>query len=169
MIHQLKTELWVPYSIDEVWHFASDPQNLAGISPPQHKVKVEGPSIPFDGAEVRIALSPYGLPLKLSWLSTLSEVVATGDQRRFTDIQSSGPFAYWKHCHIFEAGAPKIAGSRGPTDIPLHKGGTWIKDELEYSMPFSFAGELAHRLFVRKSVEDLFYFRTEALRKNFPA
>ena len=167
MIHQLKTELWVPRSIDEVWDFASDPQNLAGISPPQHRVTVQGPALPSEGAEVHISLSPYGIPLKLSWVSTLSSIVSTGNQRRFIDIQSKGPFAYWKHSHIFEAGAEKMAGGRVPAELTLHKSGTWIKDELEYSLPLGGLGQLAHRLFVRKSIEELFYYRTEALRKNF--
>ena len=165
--HILECELWVPAAIDEVWTFASNPRNLAGISPPLYNVRVPEKAQTKDGERVHIAMSPLGLPITLKWISLLQNVVATGDKRQFVDVQEKGPFGFWKHTHSFTAGSAELKGERSLSNIKLTRPGTWIRDHVEYDMPFGVLGSLAHSLMVRRSLTSMFAYRRKKLAEYF--
>ncbi|HEY8661963.1 MAG TPA: hypothetical protein VIL78_23210 [Hanamia sp.] len=42
-----------------------------------------------------------------------------------------------------------------------------MKDEVKYQLPFGTIGRMAHSLFVRKKIENIFIYREEILNKIF--
>ncbi|MGF6845264.1 ligand-binding SRPBCC domain-containing protein [Chitinophaga sp. W3I9] len=62
-----------------------------------------------------------------------------------------GPYSIWHHEHHFQ----KVPGGVKMTDL------------VHYRLPFGWLGKLAHRLFVRKQLEDLFRYRFQAVEKIF--
>lgn len=62
-------------------------------------------------------------------------------------MQVKGPYATWNHVHEFAEA----------------EGGTRITDKVEYRLPLGIFGALAHGVFVRKMLDDLFEFRHRAI------
>ena len=82
-----------------------------------------------------------------------SEVVVHGFElqpgKRFVDEQESGPYALWRHTHEFEA--------RGTS--------TSMRDVVDYSEPLGPLGTVAHVLVVRRTLDRIFDFRRDAIRR----
>jgi ligand-binding SRPBCC domain-containing protein len=97
-----------------------------------------------EGARIEYALSLFGVPLR--WRS---RITAWEPGVRFVDEQESGPYAFWRHTHAFEA-----AGAA-----------TLVRDLVEYDEPLGPLGRVAHVLVVAPSLERIFDFRTEAIRR----
>ena len=57
-----------------------------------------------------------------------------------------GPYILWHHTHTFEAGEPE-------------RGGTLIRDQVRYRLPFGPVGVLMHALVVRRQLEGIFEYR----------
>lgn len=57
----------------------------------------------------------------------------------------------------------------GITVIRLKKTATGVEmhDEVNYVLPFGILGTIAHKLFVRKRVEEIFEYRTKVVEKLF--
>ena len=49
------------------------------------------------------------------------------------------------------------------------EGGTQMIDEIRYQMPFGPFGIIAHILFVKKTLKQIFDYRREKLNEIFPA
>jgi ligand-binding SRPBCC domain-containing protein len=143
----LEAELWLPRQRDEVFRFFADAFNLEALTPPWLKFEVLTPR-PIEmrvGLRIDYRLRLRGLPLR--WQS---EITAWEPPVRFVDEQRRGPYRAWIHEHTFEA----------------RDGGTLARDHVRYAVALDF---LVHRLFVRPDMERIFQFRSEALRKRFPA
>ena len=69
----------------------------------------------------------------------------------FTDVQLKGPYALWHHFHSFE----KMNGH------------TKMRDTVKYAMPLCILGNIAHRLFVKKQLEEIFKYREATVRTLF--
>jgi hypothetical protein len=59
-----------------------------------------------------------------------------------------------------------LIGSGGMNTICGTRGGTVIRDKVEYAIPFDL---ITHRLFVRPDIERIFAFREQKMRKLLPA
>lgn len=68
-----------------------------------------------------------------------------------TDVQHSGPFAYWQHDHHFD--------DSGPTSSVL-----W--DSITYKLPWGNAGRLLGGRQARKKIESLFAYRHQITRDD---
>jgi ligand-binding SRPBCC domain-containing protein len=73
------------------------------------------------------------------------------DQTYFIDEQRFGPYSLWHHQHHFKA----IAGGVEMTDI------------VHYKLPFWFLGDWAHRLFVKKQLNNIFAYRHKKVEELF--
>lgn len=155
----LHTDLWVPAPIDSVWDFASQPKNLVQISPPQYKVRVNFDGHTKQGSLLVIKTRIAPIPVETRWLSKIENIISIGDRRSFDDLQIEGPFKYWKHVHIFESG---FESDTSKTIL-----GTWIRDRVEYALPFGGIGEWAHKLWVKKQLDFMFAYRMQELEKIF--
>jgi len=140
---ELRRELFLPLTPEEVFPFFSDPLNLAEITPPWMRFRVvSAPEGPLrEGAEIRYRLRLRGLPLR--WTSRIS---AWDPPRRFVDEQVRGPYSAWIHEHTFE-----------PTSS-----GTLCRDHVRYAV---LGGRLVERLLVRPDLERIFAHRNARLRE----
>jgi ligand-binding SRPBCC domain-containing protein len=69
------------------------------------------------------------------------------------DEQESGPYAVWRHTHLFEADGDA----------------TVVRDLVEYVEPLGPLGRVAHALFVGRALERIFDFRRDAIARLLPA
>ena len=149
-IFTLNREQELPISIEDAWAFFSAPKNLDKITPPELGFVIKsqlGDDGIFRGMKIQYIVRPlFGIPLK--WITEISEVNAP---YLFVDNQLKGPYALWEHTHHFNA-------------IP---GGVKMRDEVRYGLPLGLLGLLAHKLVVRKKLEDIFNFRKNVMEQIF--
>ncbi|MEO5667946.1 MAG: SRPBCC family protein [Bdellovibrionota bacterium] len=156
----LQSRQWVAQPLPKVWELFSNPATLQKITPPAYGASVELQSPEMgEGATVVISLKPYGVPVPLKWISKIQDFKVTPERCEFVDIQVSGPFAYWKHHHVFESGDTRFEGKHSGHPVKIESGGTWIVDDVEYEMPFGIFGAVAEKLFARQQLESMFAFR----------
>ena len=142
---EFQCELWLPLPPAELFPFFADAGNLDAITPPWLNFHIVTPR-PIEmrpGALIDYQLRVRGLPLR--WRTLIKE---WQPPFRFVDEQLRGPYRQWLHTHTFEA----------------RDGGTLARDVVHYAVPFDF---IAHPLFVRRDIENIFSFRQQALREKF--
>ncbi len=157
MPYSFRSEQWLSHPVDTVFAFLADPANLPALMPAWQRSRLEHVSLvpprraagvddprKAAGAGTRLTLSlrpiPH-LPIRVRWHA---EIVEFAWNDHFCDRQISGPFAWWQHYHRVRALEPQV---------------TILTDEVEYDLPFGALGSLAHRLFVRRKIEEAFTFR----------
>jgi len=150
MVHQLKREQQLNCDIETAWKFFSAANNLSKITPKDMnfivRTKLESDEI-YKGMIIDYYVSPL-LGIKMDWRTEITHV----DQpRSFTDYQMKGPYKLWNHYHEF---------------IPNEKG-VLIKDTVDYELPMGFLGEIAHKLFVKNKLEQIFSYRFNILEEMF--
>ena len=150
MIYYFRTEHFLPISIDKAWDFFSSAKNLALITPPEMDFKIlstfDEKEI-YEGMLIDYTVKPlFGIPLH--WKTEISNV---NRPHSFTDRQLKGPYKIWEHTHVFI----------------VQENGILMKDEIKYEIPFGIIGQLAHKLFVKEKVKEIFHFREKALDKIF--
>lgn len=145
-LHKVQT---FPIGLNQAWDFFSDPRNLPAITPPAlgFRVLSDIPPRIHDGLILRYSVRPFPF-YRVGWITEIAEVKAP---ERFVDIQLKGPYRMWRHVHSFRA-TPD---------------GTVMQDAIHYELPFGPLGALAAGAIVRRSLENLFAYRAEALRKRF--
>ena len=143
-VHVLEREQRVPRGLDEVFAFFAQARNLERITPPWLRFEVLGePGEVGPGTLIEYRLALHRIPLR--WISRIDEFTPG---RAFVDRQVHGPYRLWHHAHAF---APDGDG-------------TVVSDRVRYALPLGPAGELAHRLIVRRDLERIFDFRHAAVR-----
>lgn len=135
----------VPRPIDETFRFFSDPRNLERLTPPFLKFKFRStpPEQVQPGSIIDYEIRLYGVPVH--WRTRI-EIVEPPN--RFVDVEEKGPYALWRHTHTFK----DIGGGR-----------TEMNDRVEYAMPLGPLGEIAHSLFVARSLAQIFDYRNREL------
>jgi len=176
MRHTYHSEQWLPYPVDLVFAFFSNPDNLPRLMPPWQKARVEeailtapphsstrNRAIPLQnvaGADSRITLSfkpfPYA-PFRVPWEAEITEFVWND---HFCDHQLRGPFAYWHHCHSLR--------SETRTNSGTSTSGTLLRDEVEYEPPLGTIGDLANVLFITRQLRSTFAYRHTRTRELLP-
>jgi ligand-binding SRPBCC domain-containing protein len=166
MPHRLEFEQWVPFPVERVFAFFSNPENLPRIMPAASGTKILGlkhvapPSPPGGaapdsaaGVDSTIVTSfrvfPF-LPMRAQWIARITEFEWN---HHFADVQEKGPFKSWHHRHEFRA------------DTREGVLGTLVRDVIEYEVGFGFLGAIANALFVRRQMESTFAQRQEVLPK----
>lgn len=150
MKHRLYKEQQLNCDIETAWNFFSAANNLSVITPPDMKftvlTKLKNDEI-FEGMIIDYTVSPL-LNIPLGWQTEITQV---DFQTSFTDFQQKGPYKLWNHFHEFIQ----------------NQDGVLIKDTVDYELPLGFLGEIAHKLFVKKKLENIFDFRHEVLEVMF--
>lgn len=86
----------------------------------------------------------FGLPFRMT------SVISSWERpHRFVDEQWDGPFASWRHEHVFETA----------------EGGTRMLDTVVFTSPWGLLGRLADRLFLADYMRDLIERRNAWLRE----
>jgi ligand-binding SRPBCC domain-containing protein len=140
----LETDVWLPRPRDEVFAFFSQPANLESLTPPwlHFRILTPGPIVMGRGTLIDYRIRVHGVPI--SWRS---EISVWSPPSEFVDVQVRGPYRRWRHTHSFEQA----------------RGGTVVRDSVEFEVPFSF---VVGR-FVRRDVEKIFAYRSQALLERF--
>lgn len=142
-IYTLYTEQLLEASIEEVWSFFSNPENLNSLSPteigfaitsPLQKNMYRGQIITY-----KIALFPL---VKLNWVTEITQVEP---QQFFIDEQRFGPYKMWHHEHIFTS----------------TENGVLMIDKISFKMPYGPLGRFAYFLFVKRKLTAIFKYRAE--------
>jgi ligand-binding SRPBCC domain-containing protein len=133
-----RTRIEAPAAEVYAWHAL--PEALERLTPPgEHIEVVERTGGIESGARVELRFGRW--PFRRRWIA---EHLDYEEGRFFSDIQVSGPFAYWKHTHTFEPD--------GPTACTL-------EDKVEYALPFGFLGRWMAGRIVRSKIEEMFEYR----------
>ena len=151
-LYQLKTEQFIPASMQEVWDFMSSPRNLAKITPPYMGFKITNEPIPdrmYPGMMISYKVSPL-LGIKMNWVTEITHV---DHLRYFVDEQRAGPYNIWHHEHFIE-------------EVP---GGVIMRDIVSYQPPLGPLGAIANSLFIKAQLKTIFDFRYKAVEAMFPA
>ncbi|MBL8765323.1 MAG: SRPBCC family protein [Phycisphaerae bacterium] len=148
----LFSEVLLNRPLDEVFPFFAAPENLNALTPPWLHFRILTPTpIPMRvGQTIAYSIRVRGIPMR--WLS---RITAFDPPRRFVDEQVRGPYALWRHEHLFEALGRRTrcidrVAYRIPLDVPLN--------------PVS---AVVHRLLVRPELERIFAFRRGAMLERF--
>ncbi len=153
-IHTLTRSQWLPIPMDVAWAFFSNPANLPAITPPwlAFKVTCDLPKTIYPGmlATYTIQVLPIAF-LKGITIPWVTEITHLREQEYFVDEQRFGPYQFWHHQHHFTS-----------TD-----GGVEIQDIVNYALPVGVFGKLAHGVFVRRQLEEIFNYRQKALEEFF--
>jgi hypothetical protein len=147
-MHRLERTQVIRRRREEIFPFFADASNLEAITPPflRFRILTPTPIAMRAGARVDFALKLFGVPLR--WRTCITE---WEPGVRFVDEQESGPYAFWRHLHEFEA--------RGDSTI--------MRDTVEYAEPLGPLGQLAQSLFVARTLDRIFDFRRDTIRRLF--
>jgi ligand-binding SRPBCC domain-containing protein len=141
----IRREQRLPHPPERAFEFFSDALNLEAITPPWLGFRVIGtePVEMGEGAVIEYRLRLHGVPVR--WLTRIE---SWDPPRNFVDVQVRGPYRHWRHTHSFE---------------PTADGGSLMRDEVRYEIPYGPLGTLAGRLFVRRDLERIFDYRRDAV------
>src|SRR5215510_6693354 len=131
----------IPRSRAETFAFFSDAFNLERITPPFLRFRILTPSpIKMEtGTLIEYRLALFGVPIR--WRTLIESWIP---EESFVDRQIMGPYAYWRHMHLFEV--------RGPRQ-------TLVRDRVEYGIPYAIPGRIAHALFIKRWLNEIFDYR----------
>ncbi|KFC20557.1 SRPBCC family protein [Chryseobacterium sp. FH1] len=150
MVHRLYREQQLNCDIETAWKFFSSANNLAVITPKDMNftvlTKLENDEI-YKGMLIDYTVSPI-LKIPMKWQTQITQV---DFQKSFTDFQQKGPYKLWNHYHEFIQ----------------NDNGVLIKDTVSYELPMGVLGEIAHKLFVKSKLKNIFDFRHEVLEVMF--
>ncbi len=148
--YQITQTQKIPASLNAVWGFVSSPANLKDITPSYMDFTVtsnSGSEKMYAGMIITYVVKPlFGIAMK--WMTEISQVK---DKEYFVDEQRMGPYKLWHHQHKLQ-------------EI---EGGVLMTDIVTYIPPFGFLGSIANRLFIKKQLQNIFEFRTQAVEKKF--
>lgn len=148
MVHTLKREQKIRRPLREVFAFFERPENLARITPESlgFQILTPPPIVMRTGTLLDYKIRILGFPVRWRTLIT-----TYSPPFRFVDEQLRGPYDFWHHTHSFE-------------EIPE---GTLMRDEVRYQLGMGPLGALMHRLYVAKSLNQIFEFRARVIGKFF--
>jgi hypothetical protein len=124
----------------EAFAFVSAPANLEAITPPWLQFRITHQSTPElrEGTELTYRLRIHGV-----WVTWRSRIEEWRPDEQFADVQLKGPYAAWRHTHIFH--------DRGAD--------TLIRDRVLYRLPLGRLGQWLGGRFVASDVEKIFAYR----------
>jgi len=163
MRYQYSTAQWLPHPVELVFAFFANPENLPRLMPRWQKARIEeanfvappprpegAPRYPgmVAGANTRLLISarpfPYS-PVRAPWCAMIEDFRWN---QGFCDVQLSGPFRYWRHCHSVTSAPDPDSG----------RPGTLLRDEVIYELPLGL-GNLTDKYIAHRAFEYTFHYR----------
>jgi ligand-binding SRPBCC domain-containing protein len=148
-IYTLEASQILGISLTEAWNFFSSPENLSKITPGHMGFQITSgvPTKMYPGQIITYKVVPFP-GFKTNWVTEITHVA---EGRFFVDEQRFGPYRMWHHEHRFE-------------EI---EGGVLMTDRVSYKLPFGIFGRLAHALFVKNQLKQIFIHRENILEQLF--
>lgn len=141
-----KNSYSIKANLDKIFQFHLDPKNLKLVSTPMMNLKVVECQAPLrKGTEVKIKfdLLPF---IPVEWHLVIEELI---HNKLIVDVQTKGPFKFWKHNHHFEQ---------------LFDGTVVIIDEIEYDA--GLLGKIFNPL-IKWQLNKMFKFRYKIIETLF--
>ena len=115
-VHVLEREQFIARSVERVFSFFSEAQNLQRITPPWlgFELLTPAPIEMREGTLIEYRLRVHRLPL--TWVSRIE---SWEYNRAFVDRQIHGPYQLWHHTHEFEGIAPARSCATGVLCDPV--------------------------------------------------
>lgn len=149
-VYSIKKVQTIPVTLDQAWDFFSNPANLQTITPDNMGFRViskhQGDKM-YPGQVIEYKVSPL-LGIPLYWMTEITHVE---DRKFFVDEQRFGPYRLWHHQHHFRETVQ----------------GVEMTDIVHYKLPLWFLGDIAHALFVKKRLEEIFEYRYRKVNEIF--
>jgi ligand-binding SRPBCC domain-containing protein len=148
-MYSIQRRQLVKADVATLWAFFSDARNLAAITPAYMNFIITSkvPDTIYAGQIITYKVSPLmGIPL--NWMTEITHVE---QHLRFVDEQRIGPYKLWHHEHSFET----------------VEGGTIMTDTVYYALPLGILGRIAHGLFIKKQLKDIFDYRHKRIEEVF--
>ena len=149
-VYSIKTVQLIKTTHEVAWDFFSSPANLQKITPSQLGFRIisrhHGNKM-YPGQIIEYKVSPV-LGIPLYWMTEITHVE---EGKYFVDEQRFGPYSLWHHQHHFK----KVEGGIEMTDI------------VHYKLPLGWLGDLAHLLFVKKQLQQIFDYRFAVVEQLF--
>lgn len=136
----------VAASPEAVFAFHESKGALQRLIPPWEEVRVEQQADSIRPGSRVVLVSRIG-PMPMRWVAEHTEYEPP---HRFADRQVSGPFHRWYHVHHF---------------LDDGRGGTILRDEVDYEPPMGMLGRLFGDHMIRHKLQKMFDFRHEVTRK----
>jgi ligand-binding SRPBCC domain-containing protein len=147
----LKTEQFIPVSLEEAWDFFSSPLNLEKITPQEMNFVVTSKynenTKMYPGMIITYKITPI-LGIKMNWMTEITHI---REGEYFVDEQRFGPYALWHHQHHFKA----------------VEGGVKMTDILNYAIPYGIIGRLSNKVLINKQIKKIFSYREKAIIELF--
>jgi ligand-binding SRPBCC domain-containing protein len=149
MIHYLHREQVIAGSIEMVWAYFSDPNNLNRITPPDMNFEIVagGDVKMFEGQIIEYRVE-FLRGIRSLWLTEIAHVC---DLQYFVDEQRAGPYRFWYHEHRFE---------KTPSGVKM-------TDRVTYIPPYGILGDLVTEIWIRSKLENIFDFRFQKINEIF--
>lgn len=149
--HSISRGHLVHASVEELWDFISNPDNLEKLTPATFKTKRTG-----DTTIKRIqegSCSSYKIRLfPLVYINWDARFINVKDKEEYTDVQVAGPFKRWEHQH----------------QIISQNNQTFMRDIITFEPPFSMIGSWLVRVFIKPRIQYLFNYRDKQFDVLFP-
>jgi len=144
MRFEVETRIPAPPSV--VFGFHVSPGALARLTPHWANMEVlSGGDSTREGSRTLVRLQIGSFPVRWELECTEYEPVFA-----FTDRQVQGPFAHWYHRHIF---------------FDDDRGGTLLREEIDYELPLGSFGRWVAADFVRRKLGRIFEYRHAETRR----
>lgn len=145
-MQRFEAEQWLPFPRELVFAFFANPANLPPLMPQWQKPRIDEvtlvppPPRPAGTSEFPGATAGNGttllitaraapaLPLRVSWHALIEDF---NWNQSFCDVQTKGPFGYWRHCHTVR------------DETRNGQNGTVVGDEVTYELPLQPISKIA--------------------------
>lgn len=148
-MYQLKRTQFVKTDLQTCWDFFSSPKNLKEITPDYmgFDVLVDVPEKMYEGLMIEYIVKPL-LGIPMTWIT---EIKYVHDKEFFVDEQRKGPYKIWHHEHHFKE----------------VEGGVEMIDIVSYEIPLGVLGKIAHPIFVKNKLDEIFNYRFKKVEEIF--
>ena len=142
----LRASQLIPLPRARLFPFFADARNLAVITPPRmgFRIRTTEPIVMREGTLIDYTVRVAGVPVR--WRTLISR---WDPPTEFADEQLRGPYALWRHRHVFTAVTP---------------GETRMDDEVLFRLPFAPLGNVALP-FVKAELGRIFDYRRTAIER----
>jgi uncharacterized protein len=145
----------MPVTAQELYEWHARPGAFERLSPPWQRVRViERKGTIEDGD--RLVMEARLGPVRRRWVAVHRDHVPG---RQFVDEQEQGPFARWRHRHVFEPMGGGAAGSGTDSGELGGDGRSVLHDTVEYELPGPEVTARAAEGLAARRIERLFRFR----------
>ena len=130
----------------DVFRFHESPTALTSLIPPWQSMRVAESSGSLQPGSRVVLKGRVFAVIRVTWVALHTEYEPP---HLFADRQVSGPFSSWYHRHVF---------------LDDGEGGTILRDEVDYTVPFGALGQQVGGWVVTQQLERMFTYRHQTTK-----